>query len=122
MNATMGIVEPQMLATVVRLTRCPRLARTVTAPRSIYGNIQLVRAIAAVPGHEGVHRLAARLSGAPADTCGFGFARGFPYFRARVPFPVRRHRAVLLAPGETLRIVLYRNDLLMTLSARATRW
>ena len=54
---------------------------------------------------------AARLSGAPADTCGFGFARGFPYFRARVPFLVRRHRAVLLAPGETLRIVLYRNDL-----------
>ncbi len=110
MNATMGIVEPQMLPTVVRLTRCPRLPRTVTAPRSIYGNIQLVRAIAAVPGHEGVHRLAARLSGAPADTCGFGLARGFPYFRARVPFPVRRHRAVLLAPGETLRIV-YRNDL-----------
>ena len=112
---------------------------TVTAPRSIYRNIQLVGAIVAVPFsfapfvlvrfemlggssrdlflvllpgilllvpvHEGVHWLAARLSGAPADTCGFGFARGFPYFRARVPLPVRRYRAVLLAPGVGLTLV-----------------
>ncbi len=112
---------------------------TITAPRSIYRNIQLAGAVAAipfsfapfvllrfeilggsgrdlflvllpgmlllVPVHEGIHWLAARLSGAPADSCGFGFARGFPYFRARVPLPVRRYRAVLLAPGVSMTVV-----------------
>ena len=58
-----------------------------------------------IPLHEGIHWLTARLSGAPGDKCGFGFARGFPYFRAHIPLPIRRYRAVLLAPGAALTLV-----------------
>ncbi len=61
-----------------------------------------------IPAHEWLHWLTAVLLGVPRRECHFGmyWQKLMPYFRAKVPVPVRAYRVIMLAPGIGLFVAL----------------